>query len=140
MSGERPWWFPTAVFVAPLAIAIFVTATLIEIHADAPDWLLAGLFVASIAWPVIDLARREVHARNEGILPRLRSDWSRGLVPFGWWPVTFSVTVIALDAVLLARLAFGPGGLAWQAYFGLLTIVAWTMWRSAKHLRAYTRE
>jgi hypothetical protein len=142
MSGERPWWLPTAVFVAPVGVAIAFLAPLLAAVGRAPVLMIALLFVAGFVTPIVDLARRERRARREGKLPSpsraaLKHVWR----PLRGWPITSGVTLVVVGAGMLLfwPWAWAAGGIdsVSEAFAPLTGLIAtWTGWAQ---IRSVTR-
>ncbi|MGH2609934.1 MAG: hypothetical protein ACRDHF_12715 [Tepidiformaceae bacterium] len=93
--SERPWWFPTAVFVAPVGGALFAFGTV----ADLPGLIDGLLVVVGIFAPIVDLARREDRWRDRIRPPAIgrwgpRSEWPPRRVLWRW-PVTLGTMAVA---------------------------------------------
>jgi hypothetical protein len=79
--NERSWWFPTAVFVAPVCAAIFALAFLVEAAGYQIWWpLLPAIVFLLPLWPFVDLARREGRHRASLRGPG-EGPWRPGVVP-----------------------------------------------------------
>lgn len=95
MSEERPWWFPTAVIVAPACGAVIVLMDLVATFHTAIAFPIA---VAAIGTAITDLARREDRWRDR-VRPGQYGRWGptstwppRRVL---WrWPVTLAATMV----------------------------------------------
>jgi hypothetical protein len=60
--SERPWWFPTAVFVAPVAAVLSMVGVASAVRCDEPVW--STVLLGAPVVPFLDLARREDRWRD----------------------------------------------------------------------------
>ncbi|MGH2608885.1 MAG: hypothetical protein ACRDHF_07305 [Tepidiformaceae bacterium] len=137
MTGRaQPWWFPTAMFVAPAAVLLSVGVFWLVILLA---WLVHPAFfvlillapLAGPSWIAVDLARREDRHRDPRRPPGM-SRWGPEVADYpGWWSRYWQSSKEAfrdsswLWAVLLGGL---PVLLLVDRYAGELHRFVWWIW------------